>query len=198
MHCASTSASLLDRLGVSDNVAWRRFEATYRPLILKFCRRFHLQVSDAEDVHQLVMMNLARSFKQFTYSRDRGRFRDYLYRVVMHAIFRHSRARRHHTLTLEVLDGHCIEQPTEKVWQQEWMYHHFRRAMHRVRRNVSEQSAEIFERLMAGQGVNDVAREVSMTPDAIKKIKQRLRRRLQLLIAEQVQDEDERPISALR
>src|SRR5690348_14597759 len=87
MNPELTQPSLLSRVrNPSDDQAWREFELKYRELILRFCRRQGMQQADAEDVIQIVLANLLRSLPNFLYDRNRGRFRDYLYRSVRNAI----------------------------------------------------------------------------------------------------------------
>ena len=60
MHPDTTHPSLLARIqDLDDHAAWREFDARYRDLILRYCRRKGLQPSDAEYVRQIVMLNLA-------------------------------------------------------------------------------------------------------------------------------------------
>ena len=77
----TTRPSLLARVrDLDDHHAWVEFESRYRDLILGYCRRRGLQRSDAEDVRQMVMLNLAQaSSRNFEYQPQRsGRFRDYI------------------------------------------------------------------------------------------------------------------------
>ena len=73
----------------ADDASWRQFDAKYRELILRYCRARGLQTSDAEDVRQIAMANLAKSLRSFEYKLTRGRFRGYLGQVVRSAISRH-------------------------------------------------------------------------------------------------------------
>ena len=58
----TTHPTLLSRVrDHEDHRSWREFDSRYRELILRFCRRRGLQQSDAEDVRQIVMLNLARA-----------------------------------------------------------------------------------------------------------------------------------------
>ncbi len=85
-----TQPSLLSRVrDGADQAAWREFEVKYRELLLRYCRARGLQQSDAEDVRQLVMMNLAKFLRNFDYSSEKGRFRSYLGRVVRNSISRY-------------------------------------------------------------------------------------------------------------
>ena len=43
-----------------DDEAWREFERRYRDLIVRYCLKRGLQRNDAEDVRQMVLLNLAR------------------------------------------------------------------------------------------------------------------------------------------
>ena len=85
----STHASMLSRLrDLDDHASWSQFDDRYRDLILRYCRRKGLQQCDAEDVRQIVMLNLAKQLRTFQYDASKGRFRDYLGMVVRNAIFR--------------------------------------------------------------------------------------------------------------
>jgi RNA polymerase sigma-70 factor (ECF subfamily) len=191
----STHPSLLARLrDPRDELAWREFEARYRDLIRRYCRRRGLQVADAEDVCQLVFLALARSMPGFRFDPERGRFRDYLGRIVQNAITRHvSRPRR----DARVLDNAVLQDlvperdaAVEPSWTDEWVRHHFRLAMRTVRIDCKPESLAVFERLMAGESVPDVAQAFDTTPAAVHKIKQRIGERLRREIQLQTRDEE--------
>src|SRR6185436_18200735 len=97
-----------------------------------------LQHADAEDVRQLVMVSLSKAFPNFHYSPERGRFRSYLGQVVRRAVFQYQRHQRpnHPVVTLENMEAIVRDQsPPEMdaVWEQEWIGHHYRRAMRTIR-----------------------------------------------------------------
>ena len=90
MGSDSTRASLLSRVrDPGDAASWREFDARYRDLVLRYCRRSGLQESDAEDVRQGMMMTLARRMRSFEYRPEVGRFRDYLRTCTRRAITKH-------------------------------------------------------------------------------------------------------------
>src|SRR5262249_5091882 len=81
--------SLLDRRrDPADAAGWGEFDRMYGELIVRYCRGRGLQLADAEDVRQIVLWNLSKAMPGFRYSRERGRFRDYLGRAVRNAIWR--------------------------------------------------------------------------------------------------------------
>ena len=191
----TTHPSLLVRVrDLEDHAAWREFDGRYRELILRYCRRKGLQTSDAEDVRQMVMLNMARQLRSFEYRPARGRFRDYLGRTVANAIhryYRRPRLERGGLDTAVVADAEAPADDTlDQEWENEWMLHHYRVAMESVRETSDAKSVEVFEQLLAGRSTDDVAVSLDMTRDAVHKVKQRMRDRLKRRIAEQVREDE--------
>lgn len=195
MAWQSTQASLLLRVrDPADCAAWREFDSRYGELIVRYCRSRSVQQSDAEDIRQIVMLNLASALRKFQYSPERGRFRNYLGRVVRNAIARHqSRASLRMTLAdhavLESLSEEC-EPEADQEWERQWVQHHYRQAMRTVRKTYDAKSVDVFDRLLAGDSVAEVAEAFGMTTQAVHKVKQRIRGRLQELIAVQIREEE--------
>jgi RNA polymerase sigma-70 factor (ECF subfamily) len=191
-----TRASLLSRVrDPADHRAWEEFSRQYSELILRFCLRQGLQHTDAEDVRQIVLFSVVKSMRggSFTYAPARGRFRDYLGATVRHAIFRymsgHGRGRSE--LSVEELaeePPHVVD--PDPVWEREWMDHHLRMAMQGLNRMLEPSSVEVFRRILAGEETSEIATALSMTPEAVRKVKQRAMDRLRELVAEQVEAED--------
>ena len=75
-------------------------------------------------------------------------------------------------------------------WENEWMLHHYRTAMEGVRASADPKSVEVFEFLLAGHSVSEVAQRFEMTADAVHKVKQRIRDRLKKRISEQVLEDE--------
>ena len=196
----TTQPSLLSRVrDQGDHAAWREFDDKYRGLILRYCRRRGLQPTDAEDIRQLVMINMSKRLTSFEYKPDHGRFRDYLGRTVQNAIYRWFRSPRRDAVGL---DSHVVkgmeaqgEEPLDEVWEQEWMLHHYRLAMNTVRQTSENKSVLVFERLLAGDNLDEVAQTFSMTRAAVHKVKQRMRDRLKECIERQIQEEELPPRS---
>ena len=195
MDPKATSSSLLSRLrDPADEEAWREFEARYGELIIRYARARALTQCDAEDIRQTVLLGLFRSLRGFRYSRSRGRFRDYLGRVVRNAVARSIVRQRP---TTESLDGceQVAEIPArdqaDALWEREWMDHHFRTAMAEIRRSFEPRTIALFERLAAGVRAEDLAREHGMKVMAVYQAKQRIGNRLKELVARQVREEDE-------
>jgi RNA polymerase sigma-70 factor (ECF subfamily) len=179
----------------SDQAAWREFEAKYRDLLLRYCRARGLQQSDAEDVRQLVMMNLAKALRNFEYAAEKGRFRSYLGRIVRNAISQHfSRPNIPggglDTAVMAVVPSSDAD-ASDALWEEEWINHHYRLAMKAIRETFDPRSVEVFDRLVNGERVASIAESSGMSIQAVHKVKQRIRNRMQELIAAQIREEDQ-------
>lgn len=84
---SKTSLTLLGRLRQSptDQRAWDTFVERYGPKVYAWCRRWRLQESDAQDVTQNVLLELARQMQSFVYQ-PQGTFRGWL-RTVSHRAY---------------------------------------------------------------------------------------------------------------
>lgn len=193
----STRLTLLIRLrDGEDESAWREFEEAYRDLLLRYCRRRGLQPADAEDAVQLVFTGLAQALPRFVLDPARGRFRDYLFRCTRNGIFRWSQRPGRDASQLDSDTGTALEggevDPAEAAhWDEEWIAHHYRTALARVRTMLEPASVEIFDRSLGGATVEDLARAFGVTASAVYKARQRVRARLEELIVEQVRAEDD-------
>lgn len=201
MPADPTRSSLLSRLrDTSDSKSWREFEAQYRDLVVRFCRARGVQFADAEDIAQIVFASLARSLPRFVYDRARGRFRDYLFRCVRRAIQRRSAESARgcpggvpNLLVPDDLDDApaAVEPAEAALWEREWMSHHYRQAVLSLRAASTEaRSLEILERSLAGATPRQIAAEFGMDLEAVYKTRQRVRARVEAIIARQIEEED--------
>jgi len=197
MNDHTTHISLLSRVrNPADALAWREFEHRYQELLIRFCRSRGMQPADAEDVVQVVMASLSRSLPGFAYDPAKGRFRDYLFRCTRNAISQWaSRPNRAPAgLDTQVLSGQASREdnPADAVaFEQEWIAHHYRLAMITVRNTFEPRSVELFDRSVAGATVAELSSAFGMSEQAVHKVRQRIKARMEELIAEQIRQEDE-------
>jgi RNA polymerase sigma factor (sigma-70 family) len=93
---SATNLSILEGvrdLGNAD--AWGRFHAIYRPILTGYVRRRVRSLGlpwndhDVEEIVQTVFIKLMRALPTFQLDHSQGRFRTYLYQVVVNAIKDH-------------------------------------------------------------------------------------------------------------
>lgn len=195
----TTSPTLLSRVrDPRDHAAWAEFDARYREMMVRFCLRRGVPHTDAEDVVQRVLASLARTLPTFTLDPARGRFRDYLFRSVRNGISEWAQRpnRQWSPLDTAVADGSSpagadADSAESRQWEEEWVAHHYRLALQTVRATFDPVSVSVFDRSIEGAKVADLAAEFGLSDQAVYKIRQRIRDRMQELIAQQVKEEDQ-------
>jgi RNA polymerase sigma-70 factor (ECF subfamily) len=182
-----TSPTLLGRLArvPADQEAWGEFAERYGRKIYGWCRWWHLQEADAEDVTQEVLAKLAQKLRHFAYDPARS-FRAWLKTVVHHAWrdFLDSRQRRDagsgDTRVLELLQtvqarDHLVERLDE-----EFSRDLLDEALARVRARVHPHTWEAF-RLLAREGLSGaaVARALEMKVATVYVARSKVQKMLQ-------------------
>lgn len=203
MSLPSTQLTLIARLqDPKDERSWQRFESRYRGLVVRFAIRQGLQPTDAEDVAQAVFAGLLRAMPNFRLDPEKGRFRNYLFRVVRNEISRVRSADARPTgAAASLLRGDGVvsggdavrdsgTDPSERAFEEEWINHHFRIAMAEIRRTFAPESVAMFERLMRGEPVEAIAADCKTTAQAVHKVKQRIRDKMKMLVERQIADEE--------
>jgi RNA polymerase sigma-70 factor, ECF subfamily len=187
----ATRSSLMLRLrDKRDHVAWSEFDRRYGELLLRYCVGCGLQLSDAEDARQMVLLSLTQGLDHFNYDRDKGRFRSYLAAAARHAVERivarqvklRAAAGRPAPLSAGVDHG--------ELWEQEWMNAHYRAAVAELRSTHDPQGLAVFDGLLQGESSGEIASRFGMSEVAIRKVKQRVRERLSEIVSRRIRAED--------
>ncbi len=194
MFAHTTHATLLRRL--SDGVdpqAWNEFQQRYGELIRGFSRRRGLQLADAEDVMQDVMMALVRTMPGFQYDPAKGKFRGYLKAAALHAIYKRL-AMRAGAVDLERIEhttrAAAQDDEVEESWELEWRQYHVRLANAVIDAEFNAADRAAFRRYaVEGADVKSVAAELGLTADQVYQAKSRILKRLSQQIELQVAEE---------
>lgn len=187
----STSATFVARLaGGANQAQWYEFLARYGELILSTARRHGLQAADCDDVLQDSLIEMTRSLKGFRYDRSRGRFRDYLRRIVLRATYRRIRqkyARGSQQPLDDQADGANRPASSEDVWELEWRRYHVRQALRTIEAEFSELNRTAFSMCTAhGQSPQTVAGLLGISADQVYQARSRILKRLLAVIEQQV------------
>ncbi len=195
-----TRPTLLRRLKVAASPAdWEQFYDQYSSVILSFCRHRGLDESSAADVLQETMVLFMRKLPQFEYDATRGRFRNWLLTLVAGKVRDSQKRERRSRLVLWSDPGLDSNLPTQS-WVDEseseedsWKTAILEEALRRVGEDAHFRgdTIKIFEAyVIHGQPVSDVARLFSVQPNAIYQIKNRVLRRLKILVAKAMDARD--------
>jgi RNA polymerase sigma-70 factor (ECF subfamily) len=187
----TTSPTLLGRLAASptDQAAWGEFVDRYGPQILGWCARWGLQPSDAQDVTQNILLELARQMGGFRYDPS-GSFRGWLKTVAYRAWVKFVEARKRPGLgsgdsaVAALLDS--VEAGDDLVGRldEEGERELLERAMALVRLRVKPTTWEAF-RLLAIEGLsgNEVAGRLGMKVGAVFVAKSNVRKMIEEEVA---------------
>jgi RNA polymerase sigma-70 factor (ECF subfamily) len=190
--CSSPTTRVSLLLGIrdpKDRVAWGEFVQIYAPLIHAYGQRRGLQDSDAADLTQEVFRCLVRSAPEFRYDPSRGSFRGWLYTVTRNALRKlGTRKARQTNGTGDTEVRHILEQQPdpatdEENWHREYQWNLFQWAAEKVRVEFREATWLAFWRTaVLGEGVDQVADELGVSPGAVYIARSRVTARSRLEI----------------
>ena len=184
---SSTHSSLLRRASQHDDRAWQELVDLYGPLISTWSRRAGADWQMTSDCIQEVFLVLANRLDTFRPTGQSGSFRAWLWSIARNKLIdlhraanRHPPARGGSTAQLALQSvpaeqGWMRDEPTESVDVESLT----RRAIEQVRSEFTPQSWRVFERTVVdGIETSIVARELGLSPSAIRQAKSRILRRL--------------------
>jgi RNA polymerase sigma-70 factor (ECF subfamily) len=179
----TTRITLLSQLRQhpSDQAGWDEFVERYGRHIYRWCRRWQLQVADAEDVTQIILVKLSQKLRAFAYDPSRS-FRGWLRTVAHHTWrdFEDSRRARPAAgggdellLTLEARED--LVKKLESVYDLELL----ETAKERVRRRVAPHTWEAFRlATLEGVPVAEVSAQVRLPAALVYVAKSKVRQML--------------------
>jgi len=186
---STTRATLLERLRDGDAVmAWDEFFARYWRLIYATARHRGCHEHTAEEIVQDVMLTVFEKRDVFRYDPERGRFRDWLRRVVGNAVA------RHHRQPAQRIRGEggnsdggrpepVSEEPSaEAAWETAFEQSMLAVLLDAVRREVAPETYQAFELLALKQlSGAEVARLTGLSRNAVYLARKRVGKRLREL-----------------
>lgn len=104
----NTSLTLLAALHSEDQAAWNRFFALYRPAVDCWCAR-RLPPTDADEAASAVWCRLVQSIPSFIYHPQKGRFRDWLCRLVHNEVINYFRQKQAREGRIQPVDASLLD-----------------------------------------------------------------------------------------
>jgi RNA polymerase sigma-70 factor (ECF subfamily) len=176
-----------------DIAAWDQFVTIYQPLIFRLARSKGFQEADAQDVVQEVMLAVSKAIHRWEPDPDKGRFRDWLFRIARNMMINFLTRRKHKSLgAVESADEMLVDHPdpsssSEATQEFELEYRRgvFLLAAERVRAQVRPNTWEAF-RLTAIEefSIAKAARQLGMKEGAVLVARCRVLARMRLVVAE--------------
>jgi len=171
-----TRNSLIVRLPDSgDAEAWEQFAAIYEPLVYRLARGKGFQDADAKEISQEVMVSVAGAVERWRPDPEKGRFRDWLFRIARNLMIKYLTRRKHRPLgtgdsqfqKLLEREGE-IDPSLSRELDREYEREMFQWASAQVRQQVSEKTWNAFWLTsVEGRAIAEVARDLKMTQGAV-------------------------------
>lgn len=187
-----TRESLILRLPDARDVeAWDEFVAIYQPLVYRLARHKGLQPADAQDVVQEVMLAVSRAVERWEPDPERGRFRDWLFRISRNLMINFLTRRQHRPLgsgdsgierLLHQQPGPASEQSA--LFEREYQRELFRRAATRLQSQLDEKKWQAFwqtsvEQIPIAQAAENLHMSIGAVYIARSRVMSRLREEVQ-------------------
>jgi len=184
-----TSPTLLNRIKDGDDASWNEFHERYRRFIWCIARSYRVREADRDAVVNGVMAELFATRDKFQYDPDKGRYRDYLRKVVKNHILRMRRSEH----PMDNIDEGGFEEPSEddfdEIWEREWKDYVLQQAKQLLRERLDPVTYQIASRCaFAKEDPEKLAAEYHIKTDHVYLIKHRA---LKLLRAYRTQLGDE-------
>lgn len=183
----TTRGSLLSAVRRGDEVGWDDFYNMYKPLILLRGGDLRLNQTEKEELIQLVMLSFFNTSKTFHYDKSKGRFRDYLKRIIQNKACDLMRKRHDGEISTEdiPLTVEKLLAEGEDRWEQEWQNHILKQALEDLRCAVSPLVYQAFSMLsLENMSGKEVAATLGISTNAVYVYKHEALKKLQTLIAE--------------
>ena len=183
----TTRSSLLSAVLRGDETGWEQFYQMYKPLILLRGGDLRLNQTEKEELVQLVMLSFFGTSETFRYDKSKGRFRDYLKRIIRNKACDLMRKRHDGEISAENVPQLVDELLAggEERWEQEWRDHLLKQALEDLRCAVSPLVYQAFSMLsLENMSGKEVAAALGITANAVYVYKHAALKELKVLIAQ--------------
>lgn len=179
MNNYNTRVTLLEKIkNQQDDASWEDFVHFYERFIYSIARKSQLSPEESQDLTQQVLLKLWKVLPDFTYDKENGGFRSWLYRITSNSLSDYVRKKKRETNKQEQLknfDQQSIEDSIlESNMDKEWQLHIAHLAMENLRKKFSGKAIDVFYALLEGKSISEVAEEFEIAENTVYVYKNRV------------------------
>lgn len=201
-NLSPTSTTLIVQIRDGESVAWSRFMELYTPLIRYWCRKpgGKLTRLDRQDITQEALAKVGKSIKDFDEHREGRSLRAWLRTITQHTIadFLDKNEKRKDVSQLMSDTGphkhpgkEAYNKPFELVEDSREKIVLLRQVLKAVKLEFSREQWEVINLFVNAEKTSpEVAEAMNMKPDAVRKIKSRILKRIREEYAKLGLDDD--------
>ena len=183
----TTRKEMLQGVHNGDDNTWREFVEFYKPLMMLRAKDLILSANETEELVQDVCVTVFRNDAANNYDPGKGRFRDYLRKIITNCALTIINRRTPPTSPIgpESSDGNTLD----KQFEEEWRQFIYEKALEELRATTSPSHYLAFK-LYCERGLDakEVADTLGISEDSVYQCKTRLTRELKA-IAERLSHE---------
>lgn len=163
-----------------DDKAWEDFVYYYESFIEMVICQLLIDKSQVNDLRQDILIKLWKKLK--SYDESKSKFRTWLSRVIRNTVINYIRdnAKAKNMLAPEtenLLDPESENELNCHI-QSEWEAYVTNLALERIKPLFSDNALKIFNMVLDNISVNEIAKELDLSPDSVYKMKTRTVKRL--------------------
>lgn len=198
----TTSKSLLAKVRNGDEISWKEFYASYKPLILLCGSDLHLNPTEKEELIQNVMCEIFQKDivgkydpekipegVVFVHDPSKGRFRNYMRKIIQYQAYNILRKRKENVSLDDPENGIAetlsSQDSWEEIWEEEWQKHIMNEALIELKSRVQSETYSAFEMYaIQNRSIDEVKEFLNMSASAIYTAKSRCISTLKTIIKE--------------
>lgn len=161
-----------------DEEAWQEFVEIYRRYTYVVIRRLGVDVDQAEELTQNILLKLWEKLPDYKYDPKIARFRTWLSRVIHNTVLNYRRQASRQPVIVEIGDIHTISSDTEKMMEKEWETYLTNLAMERIEDKFSGKAILAFNMSMEGKQISEIAQELEIEDNSVYRLKNRVKNQL--------------------
>ena len=183
----STRYTLIQRLKQKgDEESWDQFVEIYGGYIYVVLKKFGFSYEECSDLKQDILVKLWAAIPQSRYDETKGRFRSWLGTVIRNTAITYLKKRPIPASELNetITSSPCEEENLDTLINDEWRNYISNLAFENIKVDFSEQSLLVFKGILKGVSVEELAQQYDLKTNSIYRIKNRVKERLVIEIAE--------------